>query len=81
MRITINDPELLKQLQQADSPVEFCDPDGNVVVWLKQPNPGSPPPGFVLPYTEEEIAERSKVRHGRSLKDILRDLEDQHGPA
>ena len=81
MRITINDPELLKQLQQADGPVEFCDPDGNVIVWLKQPNPGSPPPGFVLPFSEEEIAEMRKHRTGRPLADILRDLEEKHGPA
>ena len=79
MRITINDPELLKQLQQADGPVEFCDPEGNVVVWLKQPNPGSPPPGFVWPVTDEERQEMRKHRTGRPLADILRDLEEKHG--
>lgn len=81
MRITIHDPELLKQLQAANGSVEFCDPQGKVVLWLKQPNSGSPPPGFKLPFTEEELDARRNQREGRPLNDILRDLEEKHGKA
>lgn len=76
MSITITDPGLLAQLRQAADVVELKDPDGNVLGTFAVENPGKLPPGVKSPFTREEMDERRrKHRTGRSLKDILRDLE------
>ncbi len=75
MSITITDPELLAQLLQASEVVELRDPDGNVIGTFSAEGLGKLPPGAKSPFTPEEMEQRRKVRTGRPLKDILRDLE------
>jgi hypothetical protein len=75
MSITITDPELVAQLRDAAAGVELKDPDGNVLGRFTVTGLGKLPPGVKSPFTDEERAERRKVRTGRPLKDILRDLE------
>lgn len=75
MSITITDPELLAKLRQAEDLVELRDPEGNVLGRLAVEGLGKLPPGVKSPFTREEMEERRKVRTGRPLKDILRDLE------
>jgi hypothetical protein len=75
MTITITDPQLLAQLAAAEGVVELIDPTGRVVARTINDWPGKLPPDVVIPWTEEEMQERSKQRTGRPLKDILRDLE------
>ena len=41
----------------------------------------APPPGYKPPFSDEELARRSKVRTGRPLADIIRDLEAKYGPS
>lgn len=73
--ITISDPAVLAQLAAANGHVEVKDPDGRTVARLVTEDFGKLPPEFVSPFTDEELAERAKVRTGRPLADILRDLE------
>lgn len=75
MSITITDPALLAQLRQAADVVELRDPDGNVIGTFAVEGLGKLPPGVKSPFSREEMEERRKVRTGRPLKDILRDLE------
>jgi hypothetical protein len=77
MKITITDPQLLAQLAAAEGVVELADPTGRVVARTINDWPGKLPPGVVIPWTEEEMAEMRKQRSGRPLKDIIRDLETQ----
>ena len=79
MTITITDPALLAQLTAANGLVELKAPDGRTVARFVTENFGKPPPGFVSPFTDEELEERRKERTGRPLKDILRDLEARGG--
>lgn len=74
MSITINDPTLIAQLQNAKGPVLLESPDGSIIGEFSQTF-GRLPPGVVIPFTKEELAERSKQTTGRPLADILRDLE------
>ena len=72
--ITLTDPALVEQLRAAGI-VEFRDPDGRVLGNFTVVDFGALPPGVVSPFTDEELAERRKVRTGRPLADILKDLE------
>ncbi len=75
MSIVITDPNLLAQLRQALDFVELKDPDGNILGRFSAEGLGKLPPGVKSPFTPEEMAERRKIRTGRPLKDIIRDLE------
>lgn len=78
MTITITDPVLLEQLRAVTDTVAVRGPDGTVVAMLSPPNKFMPPPGFVLPYSEEELTRRwAEEPTGRTLADIIRDLEDR----
>lgn len=77
--IVISDPAVLAQLTQATGPIEFKDPAGNVVATVEAVPFGKPPPGFKVPFTEEEMAEFRKERTGRPLADILKDLQERGG--
>jgi len=79
MSITITDPKLLEQLMQAGDTVDLVGPDGKRLGQFLIEYPGSPPPGFKIPFTEAELDELSKQRDGRPLADILRDLEARYG--
>jgi hypothetical protein len=74
MSIVISDPALLDQLAQAYVPVEVRDPNGNFLGTFAPPY-GKPPPGYKSPFTDEQIEEFRKQPDGRSLDEILRDLE------
>jgi hypothetical protein len=75
MTITITDPVLLAQLAAANGLVELTAPDGRILGRFVTENFGKPPPGFQSPFTDEELEEFRKVRTGRPLVDIIRDLE------
>jgi len=74
MAITITDPQLLALLA-GQEPVELKDPSGRVIGDLV-PRLFVPPPGFVPPLSEEEMAERRKnSTGGRPLAEVFRHLE------
>ena len=75
MSITINDPELLDKLRNAEAALEFVDPDGRALGTFAATEFGRLPPGVVSPFTEAEMAERRKNRTGRPLAEVLRDLQ------
>jgi hypothetical protein len=74
MSITITDPALLAQLAAVSESVEVRGPNGEYVGTF-QPPFGVPPPGFKVPFSDEEMERRRQQKTGRPLKDILRDLE------
>jgi hypothetical protein len=53
--------------------VEVRDPNGNFLGTFAPPY-GKPPPGYKSPFTDEQIEEFRKQPDGRSLADILGDL-------
>lgn len=71
MSIIINDPALLEQLARASDSVEIRDPSGNYLGTFAPPI-GKPPPGFKVPYSDEEIARRKTIREGKPLNEILK---------
>ena len=77
--ITISDPALLAQLADVAGDVELRDPTGRVVGTFLQPDFGKPPPGYKIPFTDEQLAEFSKQKTGRPLADIMRDLREKYG--
>jgi hypothetical protein len=77
--IVISDPVILAQLTQATGQIEFKDPAGNVVATVETVSYGVPPPGFKVPFSEEEMERRRQERTGRPLADILRDLRQGGG--
>ena len=75
MSITINDPVLLAQFKAANGSVEIRGPDGDFLGAFQTPF-GKPPPGYVPPITDEELARRRAMyRDGKSLAEILAKLE------
>ena len=75
MSIPITDPELLKQLEAGHERIELRSTDGRVFV-VHQEFEGTPPPGFVPPFSDEAIAHRRATHNGgRTLAEIRRDLE------
>jgi hypothetical protein len=65
------DANLARQLKTAADPVELCDPAGEVVGHFTP----VPRPKIKVPFTEEEIKKSKQKTGGRSLADILADLE------
>lgn len=78
MSITITDPVLLTQLNAVPGPIDVHGPNGEFIGTF-QPPFGAPPPGFKIPFSEEEFAELRKQRTGRPLADILKDLRERYG--
>jgi hypothetical protein len=75
--ITITDPVLLKQLAEAQGPVLFRDPAGNVIHASAGPI-GSPPPGYVPPISVAELQRRSATYHsGIPLSEALKRIKGQ----
>jgi hypothetical protein len=74
MSINISDPALLTQFTGVRNTVDVFGPNGEFIGTFSPPI-GLPPPGFKIPFTEEELERRRQTRTGRPLKDILRDLE------
>jgi hypothetical protein len=74
-RITINDV-ILAQLSQVKETVEVCDSKG-VVVGHFTPLPPAPPLEWGRPQlSDEELTRRAREGPGRTLTEILTDLEN-----
>lgn len=71
------DSETCRRLGEATQTVELCDDAGRVIgVFLPEVAVrGRPPEGLQLPLTADEIERRRAWRSGRTLDEILRDLE------
>ena len=80
----IEDPALLRQQYDASQGVELTDPNGRVLgmVTFSQ-ELGKAPLGYKYPFTEEEsllgLKEAMEEGGGRTLKEILHDLEARAG--
>ena len=79
MSITITDPALLAQIHQASGIVDLKDPSGKVLGRLHVESGGKLPPGFKIPFTEEELARRSQEGTGRPISDVLKELKEKYG--
>jgi hypothetical protein len=75
MSITITDPALLAQIAQASGMVEVKDPSGRVIARLHVETVDEQLKRYKCPYTAEQLAEFSKVRTGRPMIDVIRELE------
>ena len=79
MSITITDPALLAQLTGVTGHTVIRDAAGRVVGTFEGLPPVRVASGREVPFTDEELAERSKQRTGRPLADILKDLQAKYG--
>lgn len=79
MSITITDPALLAQLRQASGMVDFTDPTGKVIGRFTAEAQEKLPPGFKIPFTDEQLAEFSKQRTGRPIGEVLKELKEKYG--
>jgi hypothetical protein len=76
MTRVVVDAEFGGKLNNPQGPVELCDPSGRTLGYL-YPVVSSTSTGHPLksPITEEELQRRCEQRGGRSLQEILNDLE------
>ena len=74
MSIIINDPVLIEQLRNSQGSVILELPDGSIIGEFTQ-GFGRLPQGVIIPFSKEELSERSKQTTGRSLSEIMHDLE------
>jgi hypothetical protein len=65
------DAKLANELKGAPESIELCDPTGEVVGHFTPVKKGK----ITVPFTEEEIYESKRKKGGRSLAEILTDLE------
>lgn len=79
MSITITDPTLLAQITQVSGVVDLKDPNGKVLGRLHVEAAGKLPPGFKIPFTDEQLAELSKYRTGRPIGEVLKELKEKYG--
>jgi hypothetical protein len=79
MKEIVVDAKLAEALKAATDTVRIVGPEGRSLGMFRPIRLTAPPPGYKPPFTDEELAERSKVRTGRPLADIIRDLESKHG--
>jgi len=73
-RVTI-DPITRAKLSNLDSYLELCDETGNVIGYFTPLEDRALYKGVDSPESDEELDRRSREESGRSLDDILRDLE------
>lgn len=73
------DASLPEKLREASDLVEVMDEAGRVLGVYTPIRVHLPPAGFQFPISDEELDRRNQVRTGRSLADILRDLEANAG--
>jgi hypothetical protein len=74
------DAKLAEALRAIKGTVEIVDAEGQYLGTFSPPvRLTAPPPGYKPPFTDEELDRLSKVRTGRPLEDILRDLRAGHG--
>lgn len=79
MSITITDPNLLAQLAGVSGAVEVKDPSGRLLGTFTAEARGKLPPGFKIPFSDEELARRSQDRSGRPIGDVIKELKEKHG--
>jgi hypothetical protein len=80
MKEIVVDAKLAEALRAVSDAVEVVDSEGHYLGTFSPPvRLTAPPPGYKPPFSEEELAEFSKVRTGRPLEDILRDLKTGRG--
>jgi hypothetical protein len=77
--IVITDPDLLAKLAAADGQIIFRGPTGDTVKTAEVVANGKLPPGFKIPFSDDELARRSLERTGRPIGDVLKDLKAKHG--
>ena len=65
------DANLARQLKSSAAPLELCDPNSNVVGFFTPAKKSK----FEIPFSEDEVQKSKKKTGGRSLADILADLE------
>ena len=65
------DASLARQLKTSAAPLELCDPNSNVVGFFTPAKKSK----LEIPFSEDEIQKSKKKTGGRSLADILADLE------
>ncbi len=70
-KIVIN-PAVGSQLGALEHPVELCDPSGRVLGWFQ---PAMEYEYYVPPFSEEELRAAEQEEGGRTLAEILADLE------
>ncbi|MBY0514134.1 MAG: hypothetical protein K2P78_09520 [Gemmataceae bacterium] len=77
--IVITDPEVLAKLAAADGQIVFQGPRGEHVRTVSPVPFGKLPPGFKVPFSDEEMARRRQERTGRPIGDIIKDLKEKYG--
>ncbi len=77
--IVITDPALAASIQAAEGQIIFQTADGTPLRTVETVTFGKPPPGVVVPFSDEEMAELRTQRTGRPLADILKDLRAKYG--
>ncbi|MBA4191849.1 MAG: hypothetical protein C0467_28045 [Planctomycetaceae bacterium] len=77
--IVITDPELLAKLAAADGQIIFRGPTGDTVKTAEVVANTKLPPGFKIPFSDEELARRSQIRTGRPIGEVLKDLKEKYG--
>ncbi len=80
MSSVVLDPQTLEQLRRPGGRVEIRDPSGELVGYFT-PHRGisaaGPTPPVEVPFTDEELDRFEKEPGGRTLAEILRDLENR----
>jgi hypothetical protein len=74
------DERLSERLRAATTTVEVVDASGRVCGVYTPTRKHVPPPGYSVPFSDEELAELRKHKTGRPLADIMRDLQKKYGP-
>jgi hypothetical protein len=77
MTRVILDPTALAKLRQAGEGVEVCDEAGRTQGYFTPVTDRSLYEGLQIPFTEEELQRRERQEGGRTLKEILADLEQR----
>lgn len=73
------DASLAQALKAASDVVELVDEAGRVLGVYTPVRKHVPPPGYKPPFTDEELDGFAQERDGRSLAEILKDLNAKHG--
>jgi hypothetical protein len=73
-RVTI-EPSMLPPLHGLREPLELCDPSGRVLGYFTPATDRKLYEAVQLPISEEELDRRDQQTGGRTLAEILRDLE------